>query len=95
MFETLRNWIRSLSPTCREVTRLQSLVLDGHLSGRERLGVNLHLLLCRWCRRYGRQLRFLHEALRENEEKLGTCSHVQLPRETREQLKEMMSRNPD
>lgn len=69
--------------------------LDGCLSPGERLGMKLHLMLCRWCRRYGRQIRFLHEALCGNKEKLGTCSHVQLPNETREQLKGMMSRNPD
>lgn len=95
MLETLRNWTRTLSPSCRQVTRMQSFALDGHLSRRERLGVYLHLLLCQWCRRYGRQIRFLHDALHENGERLETYSRMQLPREAREQLKEMMTRKPE
>jgi len=41
-----------LSPGCREASRLQSEALDQPLSLPQRLGLRLHLLICKWCRRY-------------------------------------------
>jgi hypothetical protein len=52
-------------PTCREVSR--SIATD-ELSAagwRQRLGTKLHLLMCRHCRRYTRQLREIGEAARQ------------------------------
>lgn len=51
--------------TCKEVSSLVSESLDRRLSWRERLGVNLHLLICKACRRFADQMRFLHAAARQ------------------------------
>ena len=58
--------LRALSPSCREATRLQSDALDRLLPISSRLGLRIHLVLCQWCRRYGKQLRFLRRAAREH-----------------------------
>lgn len=50
--------------SCKEVSELVSQSLDRRLSPRERLGVHLHLLVCRLCRRYRRQILFLSHATR-------------------------------
>ena len=50
--------------SCREATRLLSEAQDRPLPWRRRLGLRLHLLMCRLCARYARQLRFLRRALR-------------------------------
>lgn len=60
--------VRALFPTCQDVTRLQSRAMDESLPTYVLLGLRLHLLLCRWCRRYGKQLHFLREALRRPDE---------------------------
>ncbi len=65
LLKMLRNTGRglaALSPNCREASRLQSEALDHPLAPAPKLGLRLHLLLCRTCLRYGRQLRLLHEA---------------------------------
>lgn len=80
-------WIKVLSPTCREAVRLQSDSLDRTLPFPERLGLRLHLLLCKWCRRYARQIRFLREALRCADEKTAVVARIPLPVATRDQLK--------
>jgi len=52
-------------PSCREVTRT---IADGSLeeaSALRRLGVRMHLLLCRHCWRYARQIRAIGMAARE------------------------------
>ena len=64
----------SLSPTCREASRLQSEALEHPLPPVRRLGLWLHLLICKWCRRYGRQVRFLRQAAHEHpDESIGAC----------------------
>jgi len=60
----LARGFRVLWPTCRQASRLQSEALDHRLSWPQRFGLGLHLLVCRWCRRYGRQLRFICRAAR-------------------------------
>ena len=57
------NWLaktfRALSPNCKEAIRLQSDALDRPLSRMQRIGLRIHLALCVWCSRYGKQIKFL------------------------------------
>ena len=53
-----------LSPNCKEAVRLQSLALDQPLPFFPRLGLQIHVLLCKWCRRYQQQIHFLRLAAR-------------------------------
>ncbi len=48
---------------CREASRLASERLDRKLSVRERLAFRFHLMMCRTCTRYARQLRFVTTAV--------------------------------
>lgn len=79
-------WMRTLSPNCREVARLQSRALDERLPFGTRCGMRLHLFLCRWCRRYRNQIRFLHEALHGDCCRLEECHPARLPAEARERI---------
>lgn len=90
-------WLRNLagalgllSPTCRQATRLQSEARDRRLSFFEKLGLRLHLFLCKWCRRYGEQLEFLRSAARECEQAESRQSPQGLPPEARERIKEKL-----
>src|SRR5215471_18874422 len=59
-----RRWLlRSLQP-CRQVVPLMSESLERRLSMREWLGLRLHLMVCAWCARYLRQIKFLRSLLR-------------------------------
>ena len=79
-----------LSMSCKEAARLQSEALDRELSLRERLGLRLHLFLCKWCRRYGNQLRFLRSAAHECEEHASAALPQGLSPETRERIKQKL-----
>jgi hypothetical protein len=50
--------------SCREVTRLVSESLDRELSLRQRVSTKMHLMMCRLCSRYNKQLAGLREAFR-------------------------------
>jgi hypothetical protein len=84
-----RSGLRTLSPTCRDASRLQSEALDQSLPLGKRLGLRLHLLLCRWCRRYGKQLHFLRHTVHEHPHELNTAPRS-LSTEARERLKQSL-----
>jgi hypothetical protein len=51
--------------SCRESTRLVSQGLDRELAFGERVALRMHLVICLGCRRAGRQMRVLRQAVRE------------------------------
>jgi len=73
-----------LSPSCQEAARLQSLALDRPLRPSERLGLRIHLALCKWCRAYGSQIQFLNTAAKSSDQHLPAQS---LSPEARERLR--------
>ena len=80
----------ALSPTCKRATRLQSEAMDRRLSFSQKLGLRLHLFLCKWCRRYGRQLKFLRSAVRGCEEHESREAPQGLSPEARERIKQKL-----
>jgi len=69
-----------MMPSCREVSRA---VASGELeqSGLwKRLGARLHLLMCRHCRRYARQIRAIGEATRELFKETAAADHATVDR---------------
>lgn len=50
--------------TCRDATALVSESMDHRLPTRRRWSLRFHLLMCRYCSRFARQLRFVQTAAR-------------------------------
>ena len=88
--KTLSKAIALLSPTCKEASRLQSQALDGKLSLTQRIGMRIHLLLCKWCRRYGKQIGFLHDAAREHPDQFSQPPSHTLSLDARERMKQRL-----
>ena len=55
-------WVWQHTPNCAEMSRLASRSLEQPLAWRTRLKMRLHFLICVWCQRYFKQLRFTHAA---------------------------------
>lgn len=87
--------VRNLSPTCRQASRLQSEQLDHPLPTSQRVGLRIHLLLCRWCRRYGRQLGFLRNAVRVQDENSHLPENATLSSDARERMKRAVREHVD
>jgi len=79
--------LRGLFPSCRQAARLQSDALDRQLPFFRRLGLSLHLLVCKWCRRYGRQIAFLRTVAHKCENGEDLMPAPTLPPEARERIK--------
>jgi len=84
------NWLsrifRVLSPTCQQAVRLQSEALDRPLPRLQRLGLRIHLVLCSWCARYGKQIQFLRAAAQRREHE-DSAPGSTLSAEARERIK--------
>lgn len=76
---------------CRDASRMQSEQLERSLPATRRFGLFLHLLICKWCRRYGKQIRFMQTAAREHPEKLGEGNSPSLSDDARERIKSRLS----
>jgi hypothetical protein len=50
--------------SCKDVTQLLSESMDRSLPLGKRVGVRFHLLICRFCARYERQLLLIRETVR-------------------------------
>jgi hypothetical protein len=50
--------------SCKDVTQLLSEAMDRSLPPGKRIGVRLHLLICKFCARYERQLLLIRETVR-------------------------------
>ena len=55
----------TLWPSCKEMSHHSSHELDAPLGFWQKIGCSIHLLLCRYCRRYRGQLKFLSRVAHE------------------------------
>ena len=80
--------------SCKEVADLTSQSLDTKLTVRQKLGMRLHLMMCKFCSNYGKHLKFLHRAMasQEQNETLNQCNES-LSTAARERIRQKLS-NP-
>lgn len=90
MLKLVVRGMTALSPDCSKASRLQSEALDRKLPILQRIGLRIHLALCKWCRRYGKQIRFLREAAHEHPDALVEPDRHKLPDDARERLKQRL-----
>jgi hypothetical protein len=95
MFQEHRSWLQlqivllicRFTPTCPEVVRILSLGMDKELSLMMRIKLRIHYLMCSFCERYMKQLKYIREVSREFPEKIGDISDSSLPADAKERMK--------
>ena len=95
MFQEHRNWFQlqivllicRFTPTCPEVTRILSLGMDEKLSLMMRMKLRIHYLMCSFCERYMKQLKYMRQVSREFPAKIGDVSDASLPSDAKERMK--------
>jgi ribosomal protein L34E len=76
--------------SCKDVTRLISESMDRSLPLGKRIGVRVHLLICKFCARYERQLHQIREKVRHlvaTEERPGEPYGETLSEKAREHIR--------
>jgi len=90
IFEALKTrwivWVWKHTPNCAEMSRLASRSLEQPPSLRTRLKMGLHYLICVWCKRYIKQLTFLHEAMPHFDEHADILPIRSLSAEARQRI---------
>jgi hypothetical protein len=86
----LVNGLADISPNCKAANRLQSEAFDHKLSLPQRLGLRIHLVLCKWCRRYGKQIAFVHNTAHSHPDELTKSMPQQLSEESRERIRQQL-----
>ena len=82
--------------SCKDVTQLLSESMDTSLPIGKRVGMRLHLLMCKFCARYERQLLLIRETVRQivgAEDRPGEPPSDTLSEESKERIRRSL-RNP-
>ncbi len=77
-------------PSCKDISRLVSESMERRLSWRKRAGIRFHLLMCRHCSRYQKQLILLQKLLRTQSESLTVSSQAKLNDKAKEKLRQLV-----
>ncbi len=80
-------------PSCRDVSQLISEGMDRHLPLRKRLSLRLHVSMCKYCRRYEKQLHYLHEGVDHYADPEKNTVEKSLPPAARERLEKALERH--
>jgi hypothetical protein len=86
----IRSACAKIYPNCREAVRDQSEALDHPLPPAKCFGLWIHLLVCKWCRRYGQQIRFLRDVAQEHAEQSTGAGSEKLSSEARKRIKQRL-----
>ena len=95
VFQEHRSWLQlqlvllicRFTPTCPEVTRILSLGMDKELPLTTRIKLRIHYLMCSFCERYAKQLKYIRQVSREFPDKIGKVSDASLSADAKEQIK--------
>ena len=91
MWEKFIGWIWKLQGlTCREAIRLSARAMDMPLTFGERARLVAHMILCRWCRAYFRQLRLLRRWTRNLADAETSPLAPELPSKSAEKIKAVL-----
>ena len=61
--------------------------MDKELSLTTRMKLRIHYLMCSFCERYMKQLKYIRKVSREFPERIGDVSDASLPADARERIK--------
>jgi hypothetical protein len=98
MFQEHRSWLQlqivllicRFTPTCPEVVRILSLGMDKKLSLMMRIKLRIHYLMCSFCERYMKQLKYIRQVSREFPEKIGDISDASLSADAKDRIKAVL-----
>jgi hypothetical protein len=79
--------------SCKQASQLISQSLEQPLAMRERFALKLHLLICRYCRRFRQQLQAIRIALKLTAQAIENDDTIKMPSETKQRLIQSIESN--
>ena len=74
-------------PSCKDAMELHSRAIDEGLPLHRRFLLKMHCQMCCYCERYGEQLRWLHQKLRQFPSQLDFSKVRTMPEDMRERIR--------
>jgi len=71
---------------CNEISKLISRSMDERLPWRQRLAIHVHLLYCKWCRRFSKQTKAIRAVTVQYADRLAATFEDRLSPEQRAQI---------
>ena len=65
--------------SCKQASQIISQSLDRPLTMRERFALNLHLLICKYCKRFSQQLQTLRVAMNTMVSSIESNNSIEMP----------------
>jgi hypothetical protein len=98
VFQEHRSWLQlqivllicRFTPSCPEVVRIISMGMDRELPLSTRIKLRIHYLMCSFCERYEKQLKYMREVARVFPEKIGEVSGAKLPSDFKERMRDAL-----
>jgi hypothetical protein len=95
VFQEHRNWLQlrivllitRFTPRCPEIVRILSLAMDKPLPITTRLKLRVHYLMCSFCERYAKQLKYMREVAHKFPEKIGDVSEEKIPDDVKKRMR--------
>ncbi len=84
----MKHWLFN----CRDISHLVSQSMDEQLSLHRRAGIKFHLMMCRYCTRYAKQLSVIRQKIQSFSGVGGERLIKPMSVDRKEALKEMLSR---
>ena len=71
---------------CKQASQFISASLDRHLTLRERFALKLHLLLCKYCKRFSQQLQSMRVAMTLLARSIENDTSIMMPEATKNRI---------
>jgi hypothetical protein len=78
---------------CQHVAQLVSESMDHKLSPGRRLGMRFHLLMCKHCARYKKQLYFIRQLISNNSSLISDSSPTTMDESAKKRLRQILSKS--
>jgi hypothetical protein len=79
--------------SCKQASQLISQSLDRSLTLRERIALKLHLIICKYCKRFSQQVQTLRNAMRTIVDSIENNDTIEMPSATNKRISDLVEAN--
>jgi hypothetical protein len=79
--------------SCKQASQLISLSLDRPLMLRERFALKLHLLICKFCKRFSQQVQTLRVAIKTMVSTIENNNAIEMPSAAKKSIADLVEAN--
>lgn len=79
--------------SCKQASQIISQSLDKPLTMRERFALKLHLIICKYCKRFSQQVQTLRVALKQMISSIENSNTIELPSAAKNRIAALVEAN--